>query len=247
MTAYVKSVVVLCPPRSLVRNLPSINTLFIALVIISLYVCKLIWRNNLAPHSSIAVGLAKFLPTASLNVWRAPCTENKQAKKMDYRSISKHRRIRPHLPVQIHKFRPSNLHQLQHQHLQLSHRQYCQQYCRTDLGLPSHRTVRMHENFCVLMQSKRKCLLTWFGLETSCIVVLSTIIFSNLIRGYSLEIWKFFRILSYFSRRVKCEKSEIAHPARSGVFHSRGIWLIQILSWLINDCWVISQSLRWFV
>lgn len=72
MIANVNSLVVFWPPKSLVRTLPAFNTRWMALVIISLYECRLTWRNNFVLHNSIAVGLATFLPTASENVWRAP-------------------------------------------------------------------------------------------------------------------------------------------------------------------------------
>lgn len=77
ITANVNSLVVFWPPRSLVRTLPFFNTRWMALVIISLYECKFTWRNSFVLHSSMAVGLATFLPTASENVWRAPYKSEK--------------------------------------------------------------------------------------------------------------------------------------------------------------------------
>lgn len=70
--ALVKSVVVLLPPKSLVRIFPSRNTSLIELNIIWLYCNKLMWRNIFEAQSNMAHGLAMFLPTASEKVCLAP-------------------------------------------------------------------------------------------------------------------------------------------------------------------------------
>lgn len=62
----------------------SIAHLLMAFLIILEYECRLTCARQLAEASSMAVGLAMFLPTAPENTWRAPCTVRKQFSITEY-------------------------------------------------------------------------------------------------------------------------------------------------------------------